>query len=547
MMMLFFTVRITCSVYCYNIKICEALQFVKCNIDAGSKLLHVEFKEHCFFIIATRMLSFICLLLLIGQGGAESVHYEGSGDPTNGSTVDSAIISCPGPWSVLENSNGSTACKCGALIRDIVSCDDPSHVLLRPCYCITPYAKDPNITVVGACLSRCFRKSFFLPSNMKVAELSYYMCNTQNTYSKFKCTHQDGQLCGKCIEGFAPPVYAYHQRCVNCSHSEQSIKNTVKYCIIAYLPLTVFFIVLVTLRISATSPSLNAFVLACQVLASPLQIELILAHLNYRDNKSLSALAELMLSLAGFWNLDFFRTLIPGFCLHPNMSILQVLALDYIVAAYPLFLIAITYVLVELHDHNCKIVVLILKPFLRCFARFRRQWDIRTSLIEAFASFLLLSYVKFLSVSLNFLLPVYVHNVHGEPLEPYLFYDGTIEYFGKQHLPYAILAIVVFIIFNILPLLLLCLYSCHCFQRILNISKLRCQALHTFMDAFQGCYKNGTDGKRSSIYFSSVPFCQNHVLCECCSVTGLFCDCIFLSSRSAVFRVCYLDCYNTAL
>ena len=66
-------------------------------------------------------------------------------------------------------------------------------------------------------------------------------------------------------------------------------------------------------------------------------------------------------SLNGFWNLDFFRTLYPRFCLHPNMSTLQVLALDYIIAAYPLLLI--TYTLVKLHNCNCRLVVCLWKPF----------------------------------------------------------------------------------------------------------------------------------------------------------------------------------------
>ena len=200
---------------------------------------------------------------------------------------------------------------------------------------------------------------------------------------------------------------------------------------------------------------------------------------------AINIVVALIMSLCGFWNLDFFRTLYPPFCLHPNMNILQVLALDYTIAAYPLLLIVITFCLVELHDRNCTIVVFLWKPFRRCFIHFHRQWDIRTSLIEAFASFLLLSYVKFLGISLNFLLPVYLYNVYGEEMEPYLYYDGTVEYFGKQHLPYAILAIAVLIIFIILPLLLLCLYPCQCFQKILNFYGLRCQALHTFMDAFK--------------------------------------------------------------
>ena len=290
---------------------------------------------------------------------------------------------------------------------------------------------------------------------------------------------------------------------MKCSYGKHSIMNSVKYCVIAFLPLTVFLIALVTLRISATSPLLNAFVLLCQVLTSPLQIELVSIHFG-RARKSTNIVIALIMSLCGFWNLDFFRTLYPPFCLHPNMNILQILTLDYIIAAYPLLLIVITFCLVELHDHNCTIVVLLWKPFRRCFIRFHRQWDIRTSLIEAFASFLLLSYVKFLSVSLNFLLPVYLYNVHGEAMGPYLYYDGTVEYFGKQHLPYAILAIAVLIVFIILPPLLLCLYPCRAFQKILNFYGLRCQALHTFMDAFQSCYKNGTNGTKDCRYLSAV-------------------------------------------
>ena len=444
------------------------------------------------------MLSIICFLLLIRQGGTESVYREGLGNL-------SAVDSC-GLWTTVENFNGSTRCICGSGLGGVVHCNNITlQVQLLPCYCMTPYAKDPSIAVVGACLYKCVHggASFYSPvSNVTVGALTYYMCNTI-VIEEIEWRNREGQLCGKCKEDFAPPVYSYDLSCVKCSQNEPFISNLVKYCVIAFLPLTFFFIALVTLRISATSPLLNAFVLVCQVLTSPLQVILIYFTIS-KLQKSFVILLALIISFGGIWNLDFFRTLYPQFCLHPNMNILQVLALDYIIAAYPLLLIVITYFLVELHDHNCRIVVLLWKPFRRCFAHFHRQWDIRTSLIEAFASFLLLSYVKFLSVSLNFLLPVYLYNVHGELMEPYLYYDGTVEYFGKQHLPYAILAIAVLIMFIILPLLLLCLYPCQCFQKILNFYGLRCQVLHTFMDAFQGCYKNGTDGTRDCRYLSAV-------------------------------------------
>ena len=180
-------------------------------------------------------------------------------------------------------------------------------------------------------------------------------------------------------------------RCVRCLHD----KNVVKYCAVAFLPLTLFLVIVITFHISATSPSMNAFVLVCQVLTSPMQVRIVS---NAVDDRTWSVILAVYESLHGFWNLDFFRTVYPRFCLHPNMSTLQVLALDYIIAAYPLLLIIITYSLVKLHNHNCKLVVWLWKPFRVCFTRFQRQWDIQTSLIEAFASFLLLSYMSSFSV-----------------------------------------------------------------------------------------------------------------------------------------------------
>ena len=85
-----------------------------------------------------------------------------------------------------------------------------------------------------------------------------------------------------------------------------------------------------------------------------------------------------------------------------------------------------------------------------------------------------------------------------------LYYDGSVVYFSDEHLPYAVLAITVLLVFILLPIVLLCLYPCRCFQRFLNVCHLRSQALHTFMDAFQGCYKDGTNGTRDCRFFAAV-------------------------------------------
>ena len=75
-----------------------------------------------------------------------------------------------------------------------------------------------------------------------------------------------------------------------------------------------------------------------------------------------------------------------------------------------------------------------------------------------------------------------------------LYYDGSVQFLGGEHLPYAILEFIVMLFFIIFPLLLFILYPMRCFQKCLTYFNLRCHVLRVFMDAFQGCYKDGTDG-----------------------------------------------------
>ena len=385
-------------------------------------------------------------------------------------------------------------CECGDSLGNLVKCNNQSlDAYLAVCYCMSPYEEDLNTIVVGACPYGCYNHA----QNNAYYLIAQYECNS---------TTRIGQLCGRCQTGYAPPVYSYDLQCVECSSGHSAIvKRWAKYIVIAFLPLTIFFIIVVTLHISATSPSLNAFIFVSQMLTAPVISRIYIPVLKEDTHPSFVGYFPLfILSLYGFWNLDFFRTLYNPFCLHPNMNILQVFALDYIIAAYPLFLITVTYFLVKLHDHEFKLIVWLWKPFHR-FISFRSDWDIKASLIDAFATFLLLSYVKFFSVSFDLLIPVNLQNAHGQTLnQTYVYYNATIVYFGEQHLPYAILAIIVIILFAILPILLLCLYPCQCFQKLLNCSRQRCTVLHTFMDTFQGCYKNRADGSYDRRWFSAA-------------------------------------------
>ena len=263
----------------------------------------------------------------------------------------------------------------------------------------------------------------------------------------------------------------------------------------AYLPLTVFYIVVTFCRLNALSASMNAFIFCCQILSSRSSMSLVSNYVYFAQKTpsfdsgiNVVLLFKILATISGLWNLDFFRSVYDPFCLNPRMSTVQIMSLEYAIAAYPLLLIFITYVLIKLYE-RFEVIKFLCKPIVVIFNYFNQQWRPSTSLIEAFATFILLSSVKIINTSFDILMPIQVYNVTGETVGLYIFYNGSMEYLGHDHLPYAVLAMFMFTIFNLVPLLLLCLYPCRCCQSFLNFLNLNSQLLRTFMDAFQGCYK----------------------------------------------------------
>ena len=71
-------------------------------------------------------------------------------------------------------------------------------------------------------------------------------------------------------------------------------------------------------------------------------------------NLTHSSAMKFLLSMYGIWNMDFFRPFYNKLCL--GTEILPTLALDYVIALYPL-LIVITYFLIRLYNNKYRIVV----------------------------------------------------------------------------------------------------------------------------------------------------------------------------------------------
>ena len=221
----------------------------------------------------------------------------------------------------------------------------------------------------------------------------------------------------------------------------------------------------IVFRISATSSSLNGYILVSQLVATPA----ILRHIyfaNFHTSKTHTSYlgqytVDFGIAMYAVWNLDLFRSFYASICVDQRLTTYQMLALDYAIAVYPLLLIFVTIMLVKLHD-NFSFAVALWGPFHKCLVRFKKHFNIHSSLVNALATFIILSYIKILNTSFDLLIPSTAYNLYGQKKSVYQYYDGTIEMTSREYLPYLLLAVVMLLAFNILPLLLLILYPFQC-------------------------------------------------------------------------------------
>ena len=393
--------------------------------------------------------------------------------------INSELFPCP-TWMYRKNMQDKE-CTCGDKLDNAITCfNEKYRVILQKNFCYI-LSKELNTTLIGTCP---YSDGGLLPINE--SELRDYSHLCHNFYRR-------GQLCGECNKNYTLPVYSYYLGCVKC---EDYSYGWVKFIAAAFLPLTLFYIMVIVFRISVNSSTLSGFVLVSQILATPSYVHEVYSHNQVNPYYHVSNLSQLIIdagiAIYAIWNLDFFRSFYKPICLYPDLRYQHVLLLDYAVAVYPLLLIFITFICVKLHD-NFAIVVWFWSPFHKCLVRFRKQWNIRSYLVNALATFIVLSYVKILNVSFEFLISSRVYNMEGHIVyKGYWYYDGRVDMTSREYLPYLVLALSMLLIFNVFPLVLLTLYPFKCFQHFLNCFPcLRCKlALQLFMDTFHGCYKD---------------------------------------------------------
>ena len=362
-----------------------------------------------------------------------------------------------------------------------VNCTPDSSYYPRPGYCISHYH---NSTIIGYCPATFGGAWYF--SNW-VSEFSFEsLVGTNDIETCPDGTY--GRLCGRCKanEGFRVPITSPLLECGD----KDLIDMFYQYIVVEFTFLTMIVGFVILFALNFTTGSLNGYIFYCQIISVMFSFGY---ERVYADNDYIYILIVPSTFGYVFSNLDF-----PfSFFLDQGYFTSKIAAISfwYIISFYPLLLLLLLYVWIIMYHKGFKCVLCITRPMHKVLARFWRFFDIQPSFTKSLASVYILCFTRFAVTSVQLLQFTKWYSITGSYKKSgtAFYFDGTLDYFGQGHWPYGLLAIVVLLLVNILPVLFLLFYPFGWFHSLLSFCKLHKEGLIAVGDVFTGPFKHGGD------------------------------------------------------
>ena len=406
---------------------------------------------------------------------------------------------CP-PWTYYDNR--LERCKCYNDVRVNygykVRCNNDKTILVYD-HCMT-YDKGsgtlsmsycPYLKLQGHNISE--PRMIDLPDN--ISQLNKYMCGPMN---------RKGILCSQCTDGYGPSGTSRKFQCSPCSGVWYGVPL---YLFLELVPVTVFYVIvlLFQLNLRLTIAPMTGFIFYSNYIS--LRINIFVAVSNGDQ-----AYIKVIDFLYGIWTLDFFRYVAPPFCISAKLKVVHILYLQCLSAIFPYILIAITWILINLYSRDSKVVVWMWKKLDRVILKHcnvKRNSD--GTVVDAFAAFFLLTFVKFFSLFLTQLVPLtifQVNNFNYSTSRTIRSYNISEEYRSVETLVTLVATLGIFLMAILTPVVIVALYPHRLFRKLLF--KCCCHqficTLNFFTEKFYSCYRDGLDGGKDMRSFASMHF-----------------------------------------
>ena len=394
---------------------------------------------------------------------------------------------CP-PWFRWVNTSSSSGyCVCASDVIGPIECDQVNQKsYLRLASCVF-YDSDANDIVAARC-------PFIFPSNSAV---KFLLPSNVNNLNKFVCGNFSrevkGPLCGECSEGTGPSIYSVGNQCVPCSHI-----NVVYYLLLQYVPITLLFLIVLLLKLNVTAAPMAHYVVFCNIIVFYCRFGLsFYTELYGTKNIYILSLVKLVATLSAVWSFDALFFIAPPLCISSHLEEIYFPLIEFVAVLYPFVLLLLTYIFIQLHFYNFKPIVALWKPFYKVIKKLQRNWEPNASLIRAFSSLFFLSYAKINFIIYQTLLHTTPKTDEGKSMKNLAYIDPTVLYLSRKHVYMIMFSAFVAIFFYFPPILLLIIYPTSLYRRISDRIKPRWRiGIKTFVETYQGCYKDSTDGTR---------------------------------------------------
>ena len=447
------------------------------------------------------MVCIFIILIRLNAGSKELIN------PVHDKHVRVSDYDCP-PWHFFNKNDGRCECyKLSKEVDDVIKCREFENgvTLLKYGQCIT-HDKNTGTTVIAKC--PYFHSAghnisevhgyITLPSN--ISDLNDYMCGPMN---------RRGSLCNKCIDNFGPSATSFLYTCSNCTRFSTAY-GILLYIFIEVIPITILYLIILIFRINLTSSPMTGFVLYSHLIMNAIIIDLRypITEILYQTKY----FRIFVIALYGMWNLDFFKFILPPFCLSSHLKQTHIALFGYISVIYPLCLIIITLICIELHGRNVLPIVWLWRPFHKYFVKLRKEWNTKSDIIDVFATFLLLSCSKLMYQSVLLIqcsAALRANSTSGDVSITFVAGNDLISPCGSiQHLSFAIPACLIMCLALLLILLLILhpfkwFRDCCCFSKCELLNQT---CVNIFVEKFHSCYRNGLDGGRDMRSFSGLYF-----------------------------------------
>ena len=157
--------------------------------------------------------------------------------------------------------------------------------------------------------------------------------------------NRQGPMCSQCDDGLGLTVFSIRLTCTNCT----GVWYGIPLCLfIEFVPITFFYFIVMLFHINLTSAPMVAFVLYSQIAVSTFST--IVSNKIVFNSTIIYKFLNILVSFYGIWNLDFFRNVIPPFCVSPQIKPVHINFLYFVSAIYPLFFIAMSWVAIHLYS-----------------------------------------------------------------------------------------------------------------------------------------------------------------------------------------------------